>query len=269
MGASVLFEGKKKSIQNIYDHAQTNENFAYLKVVNIETVFPNKFVIHIAEREELFAVEHSGQAYVCDREFRVLRKIDDVSTFESTQENPILLKGIEIKNQTISVGDFLDIEQEAIKKFYSVMLQNNRDFSQQIGKFKEVQMGTYVDEITSKEYVSMTMTTFQNRKLIINNLDFAFANKVQKLFAVESAIYNQNVNQQGEILNSKGEVIYVVENDSGEYLTFNPQLHEESEKIALTYAILQNCAIKVDNLTLTDLVHRTENDIYYCFVKIV
>ena len=103
-GASVLFEGKQKYIDNLNAKSAENEKFAYLKVVNIETVFPNRFVVHVAEREELFAVEYDTQFLICDRDFRVLK-------FSSTQENAILLKGLQILNSSVSVGDFLEIGQ--------------------------------------------------------------------------------------------------------------------------------------------------------------
>lgn len=260
-GASVLFEGKQKYIDNLNAKSAENEKFAYLKVVNIETVFPNRFVVHVAEREELFAVEYDTQFLICDRDFRVLK-------FSSTQENAILLKGLQILNSSVSVGDFLEIGQTSMKKFYSVMLQNNRDLAEQLGKFKEIEIGSYQDEITHKEYVSITLTTFQNRKFVINNIDFAFANKVQLMFAAETALFSQNVDGSGNILNSNGEIIYVVKNENGEYLPFDSESHSEEERIALTYQVLQNCYIKVDNLTLNDYIDRDETDIFYALVEL-
>lgn len=260
-GASVLFEGKQKYIDNLNAKSAENEKFAYLKVVNIETVFPNRFVVHVAEREELFAVEYDTQFLICDRDFRVLK-------FSYTQENAILLKGLQILNSSVSVGDFLEIGQTSMKKFYSVMLQNNRDLAEQLGKFKEIELGSYQDEITHKEYVSITLTTFQNRKFVINNIDFAFANKVQLMFAAEAALFSQNVDGSGNILNSNGEIIYVVKNENGEYLPFDSESHSEEEKIALTYHVLQNCYIKVDNLTLNDYIDRDETDIFYALVEL-
>lgn len=273
-GACVFFEGKKASIERINDKVKENENFAYLRVENIETRFPNKFVIHVTEREELFAVEHDGQVLICDRDLRVLRVID---SFVSEQNNSITLKGLKIKNETISIGDFLDVEQESMKKFHAVMLQNNRDLNEQLGKFKEIVLSDYEDEITHKSYVSMQMSTFNGRKFVINNIDFAFANKVQKMFAAESALFTQNTDQNGNILNSKGEVNYVVKSDKGEYISYDSVkeltdadgnlLYEESDKMALTYSILANCYIKVDNLTLTEYLNRTEKDIFYALVE--
>ena len=263
-GATVIFEGKKKSIAKINNYVSQNENFAYLRVINIETVFPNKFVIHVAEREELFAVEHDSQFLICDRDFRVLR-IEQ--SFASEQDNAILLKGLDVKNEEISVGDFLDIGQTSMKDFYSVMLRNNRNLAQQIGKFKQIELDTYQDSLTKIEYISMKLTTFQGRKFLVNNIDFAFENKVQLMFAVESSMFNQKVDESGIIVDSKDNPMYVVKTESGEYTLFDEEKHSPEQKGPFTYELLQRCLIKVDNLTLTDYLDRTENDIYYSFME--
>ena len=83
MGSCVLFEGKRKSVEKIYAKAKENPNFAYIRVLNIETVFPNKFVIHVAEREELFAVNYNGQTLICDRDLRVLNTREEISVDEN------------------------------------------------------------------------------------------------------------------------------------------------------------------------------------------
>lgn len=263
-GATVIFEGKKKSIAKINNYVSQNENFAYLRVINIETVFPNKFVIHVAEREELFAVEHDSQFLICDRDFRVLRS---EQSFASEQDNAILLKGLDIKNEEISVGDFLDIGQTSMKDFYSVMLRNNRNLAQQIGKFKQIELDTYQDSLTKIEYISMKLTTFQGREFLVNNIDFAFENKVQLMFAVESSMFNQKVDESGIIVDSKDNPMYVVKTESGEYTLFDEEKHRPEQKVPFTYELLQRCLIKVDNLTLTDYLDRTENDIYYSFME--
>lgn len=273
-GSCVLFEGKQKSIKKIYAHASENENFAYLRVLNIETVFPNKFVLHVVEREELFAVEYGDQFLICDRDFRVLKMQD---TFSSTQTNAILLAGVNVESSNVAVGDFLKIKQSAMLKFYSIMLKNNRDFGQLIGKYEKMGLSSYADELTKKEYTALTMTSFQGRKFVINNIDFAFLNKVQKLFATESAFYNQKTDSDGNFLNSDGQFIYVVKTAKGEYVSYENVkdmkdddgnlIYDEADKKPLSFEIFKNCYIKVDNLTLNNYIKRTEKDIYYSLVE--
>ena len=103
-GASVLFDGKNKYIDNINSKIQENENFAYLEVVNIETVFPNKYVIHVAEREEVFAINLQDKYLICDDDLRILRIENE---FQNDRENPILLEGLNVLNDECKIGDFL------------------------------------------------------------------------------------------------------------------------------------------------------------------
>lgn len=286
-GACVLFEGKKKSIEKIYAKASENENFAYIKITNIETKFPNKFVVHVAEREELFAVESkSGQVLICDRDFRVLRlaREEEFQTQEtslnnkkyvSTQNNAMLLSGLEIENENVKVGQFLKIKQTAMRKFYANMLLNNRNLAQQLGKFQMLELSDYADEITKKEYVKLTLKTFAGRVFEIKNIDFAFAHKIQKMFSAESAMFSGEVESKDIwcVRNEKGEyatLVKVIETDQQgqEIEKYVPVTSQTEGAVKLSYEILFHCKIVVDNLTLDENVHRTEKDVYYSFVDL-
>ncbi len=261
-GACVLFESKKRSISNIENHAAINPNFAYLRVQNIETVFPNKFVIHLSEREELFAVENGGQFLICDRDFRVLRT---QSGFSSTQSNAMLLEGLEFENEDVKVGDFLKVEQSAMLKFFSVMLANNRSLSQQLGKFQKLKLCKNVDEFSKKQFDCLQLTTFEGRKFVIGNINFAFANKVQKMFAAESALFSQSADAEGNILDKNGQKMFVQKNSNGQFV---PCKQTDENAQVFSFQLLAGCGILVDNLTLDENVDRTENDIFYALVDV-
>lgn len=288
LGACVLFEGKKKSVQKIYDKASDNPKFAYIRVVNIETIFPNRFVIHVAEREELFAVEKNGQVLICDRDFRVLNflkteendKEENLSgqerakdAFVSTPTNPIFLSGLEIENEEVQIGDFLEIGQTSMKNFYSTFLQNNRSFSEIVGKFEKAQLSSYVEDVTNEKYDALTLSTFGGQEFVIKNPDFAFANKVALMYAVESTLFSQNVDKNGDILDASGQPIYLVKNARGQYLLANEnddlsengQTDEQQkpEKFVLNFQLLGNCRIVVDNFTLSQHTDVGETDLYF------
>ena len=82
IGSPVLFHSKKEYKTKIEQYNP------YIKVVNIETVFPDKLVVHICERQEVYAVAFNGGNYICDEELRVLR-VDEA--YQSNSSNPILL----------------------------------------------------------------------------------------------------------------------------------------------------------------------------------
>lgn len=261
--ASVLFEGKKKSIKKIEKFASENENFAYLRIINIETKFPNKFVIHVSEREELFSVAYGEKFLICDRDLRVLRIMDG---YASSATNPILLEDLTIQNTDVKVGDFLQVQESNIKNLYGALLRNNQSLAMQLGHYKKMQISSYEDAITHENFFALSMETFSGRKFVIRNIDFALNEKVQKMLAVESELFALEVDGDGDIIKA-GEKIYVVRLESGEYVSFDAEKHEEADKVALSYDLLSNCYIKIDNLTLTKHIKRTSADIYYAFVE--
>ena len=179
-----------------------------------------------------------------------------------------MLSGLTLNKQEIEVGDFLDVKETAVKKFYSHMLSLNRDLSQQIGKFKEINLKQYKDN--GKNYTSMTLTTFQDRKFVVNNIDFAFKNKLNLMFSAESTLYSQKVSDNGIILDADGKEMFVYKSQDNELLPVKNLSDEDKEKteiIALTYELLSKCILKVDNLTLSDYINRTEKDIFYSLVE--
>ncbi len=251
-GACVFFEGKNKYIQNL--EKSSNEKLAYLRVLNIETVFPNKMVIHVAEREELFAVRTSEHTYICDRDLRVLQ-------IDQERENIIEVEGLDIQNEEIKIGDFLSVKQGAIKNFCSVMLQNNRPLEEQIGKFSKIEILPFTESLTQQEYFSFKLTTRGGRVFEIANPNFAFSNKVKLLFSMESTLYSKT--SDGQIVDAGGKPIYV--KDNGDEYYFVSQDEEQSQP--LTQEILLSCHLKIDNLPLDKHLSRTENDIYSCLAK--
>ena len=257
-GASVLFDGKNKYIDNINSKIQENENFAYLEVVNIETVFPNKYVIHVAEREEVFAINLQDKYLICDDDLRILRIENE---FQNDRENPILLEGLNVLNDECKIGDFLLVEQNGVKNIYNALLANNRNLTESRGFIKSLTLSKNHVEITDKEYDSITLTTFQDRTYVINNIDFALENKFQLMFALDSSIYKQ-INSEGKLVDANGNVVcdYVYDDEG------NIMYGEDGQPLKgkeWTYERLCNGYILIDNYILNDYQETKPTDIYY------
>lgn len=101
-GSNVLFLGKKGYISAI------EKANPYIKVSNIQTVFPNKFVIHCTERQEVFAIQQkNGTFAIVDEELKVLKTQNE---FLNTTTNAILLSDLgEIDNY--QAGDFISLNE--------------------------------------------------------------------------------------------------------------------------------------------------------------
>lgn len=265
-GASVLFDGKNKYVERLNKKAGEDEKFAYLEVVNIETVFPNRYIIHVAEREEVFAYQTGNEVLILDDDLRVLRKesLADGESYISSKENAIELKNLTILNDEINVGDFLEVAQTGVLEFNNAFLANNRALAEQKGFVKEILLGVNHVEITEMDYVSATILTHSGREFVINNIDFALANKIQLMFALDSALYNQ-INGEGYVVDGNGEIVHDnVLDENG-----NLMLDDNGEPLkgeAWTYERLQNSYVLIDNFILNDYQEVSESDIYYSLV---
>ena len=100
-GSSVFFHSKKGYQEKIESLSP------YLDVVNIETVFPSTFVIHLAQRQEVYAFSSGQQTLICDQNLRILRLEQD---FSSTQDNAMLVQGLSFEESSYQPGQYLEIE---------------------------------------------------------------------------------------------------------------------------------------------------------------
>jgi len=115
---SIFFINKKKYIKNL------EKNNPYLKVLNIETIFPNKLSINCVERNELFVLKgyenNVIKSYmVMDDEVKVL---NNLSSFTNSYLNPILLTFENEFSQNFLAGQVLDTSYSNLLKNLSVEL---------------------------------------------------------------------------------------------------------------------------------------------------
>ena len=159
------------------------ENY-YLKVINIETVFPNKLVVHCAEREELFAIKLSDNLYyICDQHLKVLR-LDTSHNHE--QGNAILLDGIDIFDKTVKVGEILSLtnDENLIKEISNAFAFNNKTIADIRGMFKTISITYERNFYTKNTEPVITFTTFDDFKTKITLPDSYFIEKVNLMLAL-------------------------------------------------------------------------------------
>ncbi len=224
---SVFFHGKSKYIENI-ERAYPN-----VKVVNIETVFPSTFVIHIAQRQEVFAILYNENYLICDNEFKVLRIASD---FSSSQTSPILLQGIEIEDDNITVGSELKIE--GYYDIYNSSLKNNRPLSSMQTILNTITFSQIYDEVLLTYQPAVTFTLYDGQKYIIKNCGYGLDGKMKLFYDVYSQIYTYI-----------GQTIKI-----------------DGEEIVLSEENLKNATILIDNYY--DYSQHDENDCYFNIVKL-
>lgn len=190
MGGSVFFRSKNKYIEKI------ESKNPYIKVVNIETVFPSKFVIHVAERQEIFAVEHNDQFYITDDEFKVLRITD---SYASTQDNAMLLEGLQVADENYAVGQFMDVS--GYQPIYDALFENNRSLNEQITLIESINLTEIYDDVLNENQSAIELEFFNGQTYIIYNSTYGLTYKVELMLDVFSQIYTyigQTIKVNGE-----------------------------------------------------------------------
>lgn len=176
---SVFFHSKKQYIENL------EKEIPYMEVVNIETVFPNTFVVHCAERQEVYAILQDDQYLICDEDLKVLRKEKD---FVSNQQNAMLIEGVDILNESVEEGDFLKVEN--YYDIFSAFIENNRLLHEQQSFVESIKFSKQHDSNIKKDLPVATVKTFNGQQYKIVNTEKVLNRKVKKLIEVYSQIYS-------------------------------------------------------------------------------
>lgn len=225
--SSVFFHGKKTYIENI------ENQFPFVKVINIETVFPSTFVVHIAQRQEVFAVKYNNSYLICDEELKILKIVD---SFSNDRNNSILILNIKIDNENLSVGDFLSISNYC--DIYNSSLKCNRNLSVMQSIISSISYGQVFDDVLSTYQQTLTLNLFDGQSYIIKNCSYGLDAKVKLFYDVYSQIYTYI----GKSINIDGQDVVLTEDN------------------------LKNAVILIDNYY--DYSHFDENDCYFNIVEL-
>ncbi|MCK9574916.1 MAG: FtsQ-type POTRA domain-containing protein [Clostridia bacterium] len=158
-GNCIFFIDKNENIDNL------EKLNPYIKIVNIETKFPNKLVIHALEREELYSVRLNENSYaITDSTLKVL----DIAT--SVRGVDILIPSLSTV-LTAEEGEILNISEECINTLtnvYEVLsniggTENNIGYSvvDIVATFQKFQLNSVED--------TLIISTYQGTIITINN----------------------------------------------------------------------------------------------------
>lgn len=182
----VLFMDKQAHINNI------EKAHPYIKVINIETVFPNNIVVHCVEREELFAVKFNDYAYyICDEDLKVLKILELETEYVNTQLNAILINGYQNLRDDFAVGEFISANEEmdkVLKNFSTAFKLNNRTAAEQKGLIKELSLMREASVIYYDYTVSLVLTDFTDFQAKIVDAKDYLELKINSYLAVLSEI---------------------------------------------------------------------------------
>ncbi len=178
-GASVFFHGKNGYIEKIESLSP------YIEVVNIETVFPSTFVVHIAERQEVYAFAYKNSTFITDQNLRILREEEN---FVSNRENAMLFEGGLIAENDYKVGDYLQIEN--FIDIYSSLFECNRTLTEQTSLISSIKLLSEYDENIKQTQVTAILNLFGGQTVQIKNATYGLKYKLNMFLSVYSNLYS-------------------------------------------------------------------------------
>ncbi len=230
LGGTVFFKNKDEMTSKI------EKKYPYVKVINIETIMPNKFIIHIAERQEIYAITSLNRTCYLDCELKVLR-IEEES-FVSTSTNAVKLDlfGLDFDLSAFSEGQFFDISeltinssnkpinlgeqtQEVLNNLLTYFQINNRTLVDLKALAKSITFGTYIDYRTGETALQAKIVDFNDFEIFIlcpcENLEDKVSNM---LFAYEKIMLESpeklSTHKMTVYTNKKGENLVLIEQKS-------------------------------------------------------
>lgn len=230
LGGTVFFKNKDEMTSKI------EKKYPYVKVINIETILPNKFIIHIAERQEIYAISSLNRTCYLDNELKVLR-IEEES-FVSTNTNAIKLDlfGLDFDLSAFSEGKFFDVSeltinssnktinlgeqtQETLNNLLNCFQINNRTLVDLKALAKSITFSTYIDYRNGETALQAKIVDFNDFEIFIlcpcENLEDKVSNM---LYAYEKIMLESpeklNTHKMTVYTNKKGENLVIIEQKS-------------------------------------------------------
>ena len=207
-GESVFFSSKSTYIKNI------EKSNPYARVVNIETIFPNKFVINIAERNECYAIKLSAgknkNKYAITDEY--LKVLNIVANFQNTTANAIPLENSGLENQDVDVGDFFQTNNDYFKVLFNSLREWKISYLDVKAKVLSIQ--------TDYEKADRLLINMRSGvQIIIENSSRQMSDKINLAYSIFETTTDKNGN---EVDYTKSGIILVTETDSKIYALYKP-----------------------------------------------
>lgn len=239
-GGSVLFIGKEKIVNDL------ENQFPYLKIVNIETVFPNKLIIHCAEREELFVINSQNKFYYVDEELKLLKisdindntcislNFEDIILDDSLNPPSYKIVNLDLNLSNAKEGQFIKLinndggvfllnKLEDISKFIlTAFEQNNRQIDIVKQQFKEFEIFYKAQKITESSLawrICLRLVDRNDYEIQIVDCDVVLAEKISVLYdALTYAVSNPEKLEENKLIiyqNENKQIVYQFQNIDG------------------------------------------------------
>lgn len=203
-GENMFLLSKKTYTSNL------EKNNPYLKVVNLETVFPNKLIINAVERNECYVIKLSNNKYaVTDEEMKVLKILD---VYQNTNSNAIQIFGSDLAEQKVEAGDFFNLEDDYFKVLFDSFREWKISYNDIKAKISNIQ-------IDYEKEGQLLVAMRSGVKILVQKSKNQLSDKLNLAFS----FYDQSTDKNGNpVDNTKSGTILITETDNKIYGLYNP-----------------------------------------------
>lgn len=175
--------------------SKLEKEYPYLRVVSIETKFPNKLVVHSAERESLYAIKLSDREYAIIDEMGKVLSLTSDSIFAGTDGNlgtmPIR---VSFDSLSVNIKDFVvgeNIGNVYIKQILNSLSRSLRETSYTPTTSKGV--FKYIDVVSQGTTSEISMQTRNGMVLKIKDFEDYTTEKFLLSFSRYNDLHSQGV----------------------------------------------------------------------------
>lgn len=213
---AIVISGKFKYGENVFFSSKSTykKNLEkanpYLRVLNIETVFPNKFVINAVERQETYVFKLDNNKYAKTDEHLKILEITNV--YQNNTENGIEILNSEFTTQTnVEAGDFFVKTDTFLTEMFTCFREWNTSYVELKSKIQSVELN--YNNHQDRLLVNMRSGV----QIIVRNAKSGLSDKLNLAFS----FYDQTTDQNGQPVDyTKSGIIEVFESETDIFASY-------------------------------------------------
>ena len=207
-GESVFFSSKNNYIKNI------EKANPYIRVINIETIFPNKFVINAVERNECYVIKFSSgknknKYAITDERMKVLNIVDN---YQNNTSNGIFIEKSGLESQDVEVGDFFNVSND----YFVVLFKSFREWKI---SYLDVKAKVQSIELNYEKKDRLLINMRSGVQIILENSSSQMSEKMNLAFS----IFETTTDKDGNAVDyTKNGIILIAETETKIYGLYKP-----------------------------------------------
>lgn len=173
---SIFLVNKEKIIKNLQTYNTR------IKVINIESIFPNKLKINAIEKEDFYAISCESGYVICDENLSTIYIKND---FTNTKDNAIILENLSY-NSNFDLGmDLSSSDRNFVSQISYTLREWELNTNLLLGSIESIYLN-----YTKANQIKISM--FTGTTILVENAHLNLSSKLNSVFS----FYDNNLNSQ-------------------------------------------------------------------------